>query len=146
MQEGGFCSCAVTLGDMLLQVAGEMASAGLQRMMDGYEREKACSDLDHPKGFICLSTTGFAGGAPKPEDSGMHQTQDYIICLTGPVVASLFHFVTLHVGTCYLGLAMSSLKEPVVKKVLAAGSSREHRMQHKDYFAEQALQMVMEHL
>ena len=55
-----------------MQVAGEMASAGLQRMMDGYEREKECSDLDHPKGFICLSTTGFAGGAPKPEDSGMH--------------------------------------------------------------------------
>ena len=41
---------------------------------------------------------------------------------------------------------MSSLKEPVVKKVLAAGCSREHRVQHKDYFAEQALQMVIEHL
>jgi len=38
------------------------------------------------------------------------------------------------------------MKEPVVKKVLAAGCSREHRVQHKDYFAEQALQMVMEHL
>lgn len=56
--------------DTGLQVAGEMASAGLQRMMEGYEREKECSDLDSPKGFICLSTTGFAGGAPKPEDSG----------------------------------------------------------------------------
>ena len=58
-----------------MQVAGEMASAGLQRMMDGYEREKECSDLDHPKGFICLSTTGFAGGAPKPEDSGRSNTK-----------------------------------------------------------------------
>ena len=66
------CRCFVMSGDIVLQVAGEMASAGLQRMMDGYEREKECSDLDHPKGFICLSTTGFAGGAPKPEDSGMH--------------------------------------------------------------------------
>ena len=49
-------------------------------------------------------------------------------------------------GTCYLGIAMSSLKEPIVKKVHADGDSREHRVQHKDFFAEQALQMVMEHL
>ena len=41
---------------------------------------------------------------------------------------------------------MSSMKEPVVKKVHAAGNSREHRIEHKEYFAEQALQMVMEHL
>ena len=54
-----------------LQVASEMASAGLKRMMEGYEREKECSDLAEPKGFVCLSTTGFAGGAPKPELSGM---------------------------------------------------------------------------
>ena len=49
-------------------------------------------------------------------------------------------------GTCYLGIAMSSMKDPVVKKVHADGNSRDHRIQHKDYFAEQALQMVMEHL
>lgn len=53
---------------------------------------------------------------------------------------------SLYAGTCYLGLAMSSMKEPVVKKVHAAGNSREHRIEHKEYFAEQALQMVMEHL
>lgn len=53
-----------------LQVAGEMASAGLQRMMAGYEREKGCSDLKEPKGFICVSSTGFAGGAPSPDLSG----------------------------------------------------------------------------
>lgn len=60
------------------------------------------------------------------------------------------HLVTLGAllpaGTCYLGIAMSSLKEPIVKKVHADGDSREHRVQHKDFFAEQALQMVMEHL
>lgn len=106
------------VGTVTERVAGEMASAGLQRMMDGYAREKECSDLEEPKGFICLSTTGFAGGAPTPDLS----------------------------GTCYLGLAMSSMDEPVVKKVHAAGDSREHRVEHKDYFAEQALQMVMEHL
>ena len=48
-----------------------MAAAGLQRMMDGYEREKQCSDLKEPKGFICVSSTGFAGGAPSPDLSGM---------------------------------------------------------------------------
>lgn len=69
------CGCVVMSFDMLVQVAGEMASAGLQRMMEGYEREKECSDLEHPEGFICLSTTGFAGGAPKPEDSGMQQNK-----------------------------------------------------------------------
>jgi nicotinamide mononucleotide (NMN) deamidase PncC len=52
----------------------------------------------------------------------------------------------LSAGTCYLGIATSSMKDPVVKKVHADGDSREHRVQHKDYFAEQALQMVMEHL
>ncbi len=52
----------------------------------------------------------------------------------------------LSAGTCYLGIATSSMKGPVVKKVHADGDSREHRVQHKDYFAEQALQMVMEHL
>ncbi|KAL3135679.1 hypothetical protein ABBQ38_006151 [Trebouxia sp. C0009 RCD-2024] len=115
----GVPACSIKdVGTVTEQVAGEMASAGLQRMMEGYEREKSCSDLAEPKGFICLSTTGFAGGAPRPEWS----------------------------GTCYLGLAMSSMKEPVVKKVHAAGNSREHRIEHKEYFAEQALQMVMEHL
>ena len=49
-------------------------------------------------------------------------------------------------GTCFLGLAMTGLEGPVVKKVHADGDSREHRIEHKDYFAEQALQMVMEHL
>ena len=69
----GQTSCGLLSGfnDVWLQVAGEMASAGLQRMMEGYEREKSCSDLAEPKGFICLSTTGFAGGAPRPEWSGM---------------------------------------------------------------------------
>lgn len=41
---------------------------------------------------------------------------------------------------------MTGMKEPVVKKVHADGNTREHRVQHKDFFAEQALQMVMEHL
>ncbi len=54
--------------------------------------------------------------------------------------------VLLCAGTCYLGIATSSMDGPVVKKVHADGDSREHRVQHKDYFAEQALQMVMEHL
>ena len=59
--------------DVLLnmQVAGEMAAAGLKRMIDGYNREKECSDLAEPKGFICVSSTGFAGGAPTPDLSGM---------------------------------------------------------------------------
>lgn len=59
--------------DILLnmQVAGEMAAAGLKRMIDGYNREKECSDLAEPKGFICVSSTGFAGGAPTPDLSGM---------------------------------------------------------------------------
>lgn len=59
----------VTLLNM--QVAGEMAAAGLKRMIDGYNREKECSDLAEPKGFICVSSTGFAGGAPTPDLSGM---------------------------------------------------------------------------
>ena len=63
-----------------LQVAGEMASAGLQRMMDGYKREKSCSDLKEPKGFVCVSTTGFAGGAPTPDLSGMRQHTCCICC------------------------------------------------------------------
>ena len=54
-----------------MQVAGEMAAAGLKRMIDGYNREKACRDLAEPKGFICVSSTGFAGGAPTPDLSGM---------------------------------------------------------------------------
>ena len=45
-----------------------------------------------------------------------------------------------------MGIAMSSMDEPVVKKIHAEGDSREHRIQHKEHFAEQALQMVMEHL
>ncbi|DBB14792.1 hypothetical protein WJX82_001659 [Trebouxia sp. C0006] len=106
------------IGTVTEQVAGEMAAAGLKRMIDGYNREKECSDLAEPKGFICVSSTGFAGGAPTPDLS----------------------------GTCYLGIATSSMDGPVVKKVHADGDSREHRVQHKDYFAEQALQMVMEHL
>lgn len=46
-------------------------------MMQGYEREKSCSDLAEPKGFICLSTTGFAGGAPRPELSGMENENEH---------------------------------------------------------------------
>lgn len=58
----------------------------------------------------------------------------------------LSHSLLCCAGTCYLGIATSSMNGPVVKKVHADGDSREHRVQHKDYFAEQALQMVMEHL
>ena len=61
----------IIFGSKILQVAGEMAAAGLQRMMAGYEREKECSDLQEPKGFICVSSTGFAGGAPSPDLSGI---------------------------------------------------------------------------
>ncbi|KAA6425564.1 MAG: hypothetical protein FRX49_04461 [Trebouxia sp. A1-2] len=78
-----------------LEVAGEMAAAGLQRMIDGYNKEKECSDLVEPKGFICVSSTGFAGGAPTPDLS----------------------------GTCYLGIATSKMNGPVVKKVHADGDS-----------------------
>ena len=49
-------------------------------------------------------------------------------------------------GTCYLGLAMSGMPKPVVKKVQADGDSREHRIAHKEYFAEEALQMVLDHI
>lgn len=48
-----------------------MAGAGLERMMKGYAREKSCSDLNKPAGFVCVSTTGFAGGAPTPDLSGV---------------------------------------------------------------------------
>ena len=47
-----------------------MAVAGLQRMLSGCQREKASSDLKEPKLLLCLSTTGFAGNAPSPQDSG----------------------------------------------------------------------------
>ena len=53
---------------------------------------------------------------------------------------------TVHTGTCYLGMAMSGWSEPIVKKVHADGDSREHRVAHKEYFAEQAIQMVLDHL
>ena len=49
-------------------------------------------------------------------------------------------------GTCYLGMAMSGWPEPIVKKVHADGDSREHRVAHKEFFAEEALQMVLDHL
>jgi len=106
------------VGTVTEQVASEMAGAGLHRMMKGYEQEKSCSDLNKPTRFVCISTTGFAGGAPKPEWS----------------------------GTCYLGMAMSGWPEPIVKKVHADGDSREHRVAHKEFFAEEALQMVLDHL
>ena len=49
-----FGGCAVTSGGILLQVASKMASAELQLMMDGYEREKECSDLDTKALYACL--------------------------------------------------------------------------------------------
>lgn len=52
----------------------------------------------------------------------------------------------LSVGVCYLGLAMSGWPKPIVKKVHADGDSREHRVAHKEYFAEEALQMVLDHM
>lgn len=57
-----------------------MAAAGLKRMMDGYTKEKECSDLAKPKGFICVSSTGFAGGAPTPDLSGKPLQQSQAVC------------------------------------------------------------------
>lgn len=137
------CAISRVVGLLLnMQVAGEMAAAGLKRMIDGYNREKECSDLVEPKGFICVSSTGFAGGAPTPDLSGMSPQKSQDEKLMGCISQSKL----LSAGTCYLGIATSSMDGPVVKKVHADGDSREHRVQHKDYFAEQALQMVMEHL
>ena len=45
-----------------------------------------------------------------------------------------------------MGLAMTGMSKPVVKKVHADGDSRGHRIAHKEYFAEQALQMVLDHM
>lgn len=136
-------------GSAILQVASEMAGAGLHRMMKGYEKEKSCSDLNKPVRFVCVSTTGFAGGAPKPEYSGTYfSVRVLFLCNQHCCRSSCWvHHATIgSAGTCYLGLAMSGWPEPIVKKVKADGDSREHRVAHKEYFAEQALQMVLDHM
>lgn len=99
------CEITRVIGILLnMQVAGEMAAAGLQRMIDGYNKEKECSDLVEPKGFICVSSTGFAGGAPTPDLSGMSSSklqeekpmlgyisQSTLLCLQGPAIWVLQH-------------------------------------------------------
>ena len=80
------------------QVASEMAGAGLHRMMKGYEKEKSCSDLNKPTRFVCVSTTGFAGGAPKPEYSGTSSCPECLCCCkAGPGYAQWSCAVSMHV-------------------------------------------------
>ena len=66
---------------------------------------------------IMCCPAGFAGGAPKKEDSGL----------------------------CYIGLAMSGQKTKV-QTVKAPGDSPNDRVKHKEYIAKKALQMVKNHL
>ena len=54
----------------LPQVAREMAEGGLENMVKSHEKRMGCSDIETPSKYVCVSTTGFAGGAPEEEDSG----------------------------------------------------------------------------
>ena len=47
-----------------------MAEGGLENMVKSHEKRMGCSDIETPSKYVCVSTTGFAGGAPKEEDSG----------------------------------------------------------------------------
>ena len=47
-----------------------MAEGGLENMVKSHEKRMGCSDIEAPSKYVCVSTTGFAGGAPKEEDSG----------------------------------------------------------------------------
>ena len=49
-------------------------------------------------------------------------------------------------GICYLGLAMSNRTDPIVRKVHADEDGPVKRKQHKDFFAQQSLMLIMEHL